>query len=231
MLTPTISPTTGRLVEGGSVLFLPAQVQRTYQLQGNSRNEHTKWTDIDGTSLDSVKWVDDLAKQQQRKDTRFSSVEKRINTSMALDFLFTRTSWTLSWDVACLQQSHYHPPEGSPFQHHNSTSVHPNVRLWQQRNRRILWPATECHWSDTEERYSCCARRLKCKSGRGCLWKLAKHFWTLLHDNTNERGLRLQEFAIFNGLVLVNTFGHYKTSRRWTWHSPSGQHHSQIDYI
>ena len=27
-----------------------------------------------------------MAKQQQRKDTRFSSVEKRINTSMALDF-------------------------------------------------------------------------------------------------------------------------------------------------
>ena len=33
-----------------------------------------------------------LAKQQQRKDTRFFSVEKRINTSKALDFLFTRTS-------------------------------------------------------------------------------------------------------------------------------------------
>ena len=41
-----------------------------------------------------------LAKRQQRKDTRFSSVEKRINMSMALDFLFTRTSSTLSWDVA-----------------------------------------------------------------------------------------------------------------------------------
>ena len=27
-----------------------------------------------------------MAKQQQTKDTRFSSVEKRINTSMALDF-------------------------------------------------------------------------------------------------------------------------------------------------
>ena len=27
-------------------------------------------------------------------------MEKRINTSMALDFLFTRTSSTLSWDVA-----------------------------------------------------------------------------------------------------------------------------------
>ena len=31
-----------------------------------------------------------MAKQQQRKDTGFSSVEKRINTSMALDFLFTK---------------------------------------------------------------------------------------------------------------------------------------------
>ena len=33
-----------------------------------------------------------LAKQQQRKDTRFSSVEERINKSMVLEFLFTRTS-------------------------------------------------------------------------------------------------------------------------------------------
>ena len=28
-----------------------------------------------------------------------------------------------------------------------------------------------------------------------------------------------------------NTFGHYKASRRWTWHSPNGQRHNQIDYI
>ena len=31
--------------------------------------------------------------------------------------------------------------------------------------------------------------------------------------------------------MLANTFGHHKASRRWTWHSPNGQHHSQIDYI
>ena len=31
--------------------------------------------------------------------------------------------------------------------------------------------------------------------------------------------------------VLANTFGHHKASRRWTWHSPNGQHHNQIDYI
>ena len=35
----------------------------------------------------------------------------------------------------------------------------------------------------------------------------------------------------FNDLVLANTFGHHKASRRWTWHSPDGQHHNQIDYI
>ena len=51
------------------------------------------------------------------------------------------------------------------------------------------------------------------------------------NEDTNERGLRLLEFATFNVLVLANRFGHHKTSRRWTWHSPNGQHHNQIDYI
>ncbi|WP_419610725.1 hypothetical protein, partial [Thiolapillus sp.] len=51
------------------------------------------------------------------------------------------------------------------------------------------------------------------------------------NDDTNERGLRLLEFATFNDLVLANTFGHHKASRGWTWHSQNGQHHNQIDYI
>ena len=51
------------------------------------------------------------------------------------------------------------------------------------------------------------------------------------NDDTNERGLRLLEVATFNDLVLANTFGHHKASRRWTWHSPNGRHHIQIDYI
>ena len=50
------------------------------------------------------------------------------------------------------------------------------------------------------------------------------------NDNTNERGLRLLEFASFNDLVLLNTFNHHKASRRWTWFSPNGQH-NWIDYI
>ena len=51
------------------------------------------------------------------------------------------------------------------------------------------------------------------------------------NDDTNETGLRLLDFAIFNDLVLANTFGHNKASRRCTWHSPNGQHHNQIDYM
>ena len=38
-------------------------------------------------------------------------------------------------------------------------------------------------------------------------------------------------FATFNNLVLTNTLGPHKPSRRWTWHSPDGKHHNQIDYI
>ena len=104
----------------------------------------------------------------------------------------------------CLKLAHHHPPEGNPFQHYNTASVRHNVRLWWQRNRRILWPATECHWSDTGEGHCCCARRLECKSGQGCF----------SNDDTNKRGLRLLEFATFNHLVLANTFGHYRAYQK-----------------
>ena len=39
------------------------------------------------------------------------------------------------------------------------------------------------------------------------------------------------DFCSLPSFVLANTFGHHKAYRRWTWHSPSGQHHNQIDYI
>ena len=46
---------------------------------------------------------------------------------------------------------------------------------------------------------------------------------------TNERGLRLLEFATFHSPVLTNTHCPHKPSRRWTWHSPDGEHHNQIE--
>ena len=51
------------------------------------------------------------------------------------------------------------------------------------------------------------------------------------NKESNERGLRLLEFASYNDLKLANTFGPHKASRRWTWHSPGNEHHNQIDYI
>ena len=48
---------------------------------------------------------------------------------------------------------------------------------------------------------------------------------------TNERGLRLLEFATFNNLVLTNIVGSHKSPRRRTWHSPDRKHHNQIVYI
>ena len=53
------------------------------------------------------------------------------------------------------------------------------------------------------------------------------------HCNTksNDRGRRLLEFASYNDLVVANTFGPHKTSRKITWHSPDGKTHNQIDYI
>ena len=51
------------------------------------------------------------------------------------------------------------------------------------------------------------------------------------NPETYERGLKLLEFASYNNLKVVYTFGPHKPSRRWTWHSPGGDYHNQIDNI
>ena len=48
---------------------------------------------------------------------------------------------------------------------------------------------------------------------------------------TNNRGLRLLEFATLNDMILTNTLAPHKPSKKWTWHSVNGEHHNQIDYI
>ena len=48
---------------------------------------------------------------------------------------------------------------------------------------------------------------------------------------TNDRGLRLLEFASSHKLTLANTLFPHKTSRRTTWHAPNNETHNQIDFI
>ena len=58
--------------------------------------------------------------------------------------------------------------------------------------------------------------------------EICGHFCNL---ETNDRRLKLLDFAIYNNFVLTNTVGNNKPSNRWTWHSPDGTYHNQIDYI
>ena len=53
------------------------------------------------------------------------------------------------------------------------------VMLWRSI---VVWDylQNECRWPDTDEGHSCCARRLECRNGQGCLLKLAKYLWTPL---------------------------------------------------
>ena len=51
------------------------------------------------------------------------------------------------------------------------------------------------------------------------------------NEFSNDRGLRLLEFANFNDLVIANTLGKHKKKRRMTWHHPNGFNQGQIDYI
>lgn len=48
----------------------------------------------------------------------------------------------------------------------------------------------------------------------------------------NERGDRLVDFCFANNLFITNTkFKQTRESRTWTWESPDGRTHNQIDYI
>ena len=47
----------------------------------------------------------------------------------------------------------------------------------------------------------------------------------------NEAGQRLTEFCQENALVIVNNIFQQHKRRLYTWISPDGQYHNQIDYI
>ncbi|KAK3871096.1 hypothetical protein Pcinc_023742 [Petrolisthes cinctipes] len=68
------------------------------------------------------------------------------------------------------------------------------------------------------------------KVGRDALEDWDEFIGPSCNDTTNERGLRLLEFASYNNMMLANTLAEHKASRRWTWHAPNGQH-NQINYI
>lgn len=51
------------------------------------------------------------------------------------------------------------------------------------------------------------------------------------YGERNNSGQRLINFALENGLTIINTCFKKKQNRRWTWRSPNGQYKNEIDYI
>ena len=130
-----------------------------------------------------------------------------------------------------LQQAHHHPPEGSPFQHHNSTIYNSTsdyddneIELFYDQLQNVIDQTPKKDILVVQEAWNAKLGTDACGNWQGICGPFC-------NDDTNQRGLRFLEFATFNDLVLVNTFGHHKASRRWTWHSQNGQHCNQIDYI
>ena len=68
------------------------------------------------------------------------------------------------------------------------------------------------------------------KVGTGALMDWKNYCGPSCNAASNERGLRLLEFISYKNMVLANTLGEHKASRRLTGHAPRGTHH-QSDYI
>ena len=69
------------------------------------------------------------------------------------------------------------------------------------------------------------------KIGKDSINDSSDYCGTACNTATNDRGLRLLEFASYNDLLVANTLGKHKQSRISTWHSPNCKIHNQIDYI
>ena len=51
------------------------------------------------------------------------------------------------------------------------------------------------------------------------------------NPETHDRGPKLLDFATYNNIVLANTLGNHKPSRRLAWHSTDGTYQNPIAYI
>ena len=200
--------------------------------QESWKNLLTRWEDIAGVSLDSVRYDGrTLAKQLLRMDISFTSVAKRTDMKMGLVFLFSRTPWTQSWCQPISSRLITIRLRATPFnitivQAYAPTTDYDDEKIegFYEQLQEVVDQIPKKDILVVQGDWNAKVGKDACKN-----WKYTCGLYS--NNETNERGLRLLEFASLNDLKLANTFGPHKASRRWTWHSPNGKHHNQIDYI
>jgi endonuclease/exonuclease/phosphatase family metal-dependent hydrolase len=52
-----------------------------------------------------------------------------------------------------------------------------------------------------------------------------------LHQDSNDNGVRIVNFAILKNLVVKSTMFPHRNTHKYTWTSPDGKTHNQIDHI
>nr|AGM32805.1 endonuclease domain (L1-EN) containing protein [Coptotermes formosanus] len=52
-----------------------------------------------------------------------------------------------------------------------------------------------------------------------------------LHQDSNENGVRVVNFATSKNLVVKSTMFPHRNNHKYTWTSPDGKTHNQIDHI
>ena len=52
-----------------------------------------------------------------------------------------------------------------------------------------------------------------------------------LHQDSNDNGVRLVNFATSKNLVVKNTMFPHRNIHKYTWTSPDGKTHNQIDHV
>jgi hypothetical protein len=52
-----------------------------------------------------------------------------------------------------------------------------------------------------------------------------------LHENTNDNGQRVTDFAVSKDLVVSSTYFPHRDIHKYTWTSPDGTTHNQLDHV
>ena len=104
---------------------------------------------------------------------------------------------------ASLQQTDINPPKSSSFQYHHHTGLCISILSWWQWGRPLI-PAAPGNQTPKKD-ILVVQGDWNAKVGKGAQADWREVCGPYCNVETNERGLRLLEFATFNNLVLTNT--------------------------